>query len=230
MNTRSHRPFTLIELLVVIAIIAILASMLLPALTSAREKAYQSGCQANMKQHGTALTMYRDDFDEELPHRLKNDHPHKVVSGSNDVRHWVTGYVGDPQLMYCPANPIRIFEQFWAKGNYDITYQFPFWIPSGNWKAPHVRPSDEYRKPTDTTLLASDMLFSDSSLGPVLYSTELSSPTGRYNHPYGPDLLIRGTNGVFGDGHCEWLSSGGATWRPYYQSGTPRWYTLDKPQ
>jgi prepilin-type N-terminal cleavage/methylation domain-containing protein len=87
MPSPMRRAFTLIELLVVIAIIAILAAMLLPALAAAKAKAQTIACMNNIKQLGTAWTMYNGDSNGRLPSCWPFD-PGTGVINSNA---WVLG-------------------------------------------------------------------------------------------------------------------------------------------
>jgi prepilin-type N-terminal cleavage/methylation domain-containing protein/prepilin-type processing-associated H-X9-DG protein len=64
---QTTRAFNLIELLVVIAVIAILAALLFPVLSAAKERAYRTGCLNNLKQLGVAILLYADDHGEQLP-------------------------------------------------------------------------------------------------------------------------------------------------------------------
>lgn len=88
-KTSSEAAFTLIELLVVIAIIAILAAMLLPALSKAKTKAQGITCVSNAKQFLTAWTMYADENQDRLV-------PNAGLGGLNPAVVWAAGDMQDP--------------------------------------------------------------------------------------------------------------------------------------
>ena len=94
---RRRVGFTLIELLVVIAIIAILAAILFPVFSQARESARKSTCLSNLKQVGLSTTMYVTDYDDTFP--------------SATIAWWCAGTVSDTQkdpatgMLYTSVSP-----------------------------------------------------------------------------------------------------------------------------
>ncbi len=100
---RNPKSFTLIELLVVVAIIAVLAALLLPALTSARAIARRVVCQSNMRQVVNSLFYYADDYNDWCPPALEKNMVWGDSIWTMRLRHH--GYISTPQILYCPEDP-----------------------------------------------------------------------------------------------------------------------------
>ena len=205
---RAH-SFTLIELLVVIAIIAILASMLLPSLAQAKEKAKSATCQANQKQIFAAVSLYVDHSDEWYPPQMINDWAWPfwvdlVEDVLPDAKAGTTsGY--NNELFYCPSEFKHHSISDIGNNSYILAC---IWVG-----APHTLNWSLLRSIKQVTKPAERILTVDSKEPSVAMGSWYVGGgfvTGGVgigtSKPYPPRHNM-GMNAVFCDGHMQWITA-----------------------
>ena len=195
MNKQPARSFTLIELLVVIAIIAILAAMLLPALSAARERARNANCTANLKQIASADLMYANDNKDFIcPSEAQYcaSVQHSGASGSTAYRYLIAGgYFGTEGMTLAEAGAEKYCKQYftcpsdtnWSHAR--VSYRV-FWLHTSgsNWYGLYFNGDKSYANSIVGTCDPGNVIFFDHPP----YKDANPKP----NHPKGANVAYLG--------------------------------------
>jgi prepilin-type N-terminal cleavage/methylation domain-containing protein/prepilin-type processing-associated H-X9-DG protein len=197
----SINGFSLTELLVVIAIIAVLASILFPVFSSARERARQATCQSNEKQLGIAFLSYVEDYDEQWPTSLSSSQAALTPAGNeasiNAGIAWgsrVYPYVKNTAIYHCPDDPTEQTTNLQGDGetDYPVSYAYNCNIAAEGSLA-------KFSAPTATVVLVEDR-------GVQSDVTNWNHEPGAWNGWYGNgDNLV--SDATFGNGATDWNSN-----------------------
>jgi prepilin-type N-terminal cleavage/methylation domain-containing protein/prepilin-type processing-associated H-X9-DG protein len=202
---KKSRAFTLIELLVVMAVIAILAGILFPVFAQAREKARQASCASRTKNLGTAVMLYTQDYDEQLP---------LAAYATSDVDfitwHDLTDpYTRNKTIWHCPSSSVETAD---AGGKptthfgYNVHYLTTLARDFSNANGHRAVALAAVPRPAETVLLAD----ARASIHPSWCGDDgkfLLPPSQADAHCWGrPNPLHQGgSNLAFVDGHVKWL-------------------------
>jgi len=221
--------FTLIELLVVIAIIAILASMLLPALNQAREKAKTAGCQSNLKQQGMAINFYVNDYQGYLPFEDSTTNRNVFLQtapyvGLSDVKNYQDARIGKG-IFRCPAWKLKpgVIDSYQSGYAYNTYGLGDYSSATKIFTKPAVKLS-QVKKASLTVAVGdtTDWLFSsDNGSGWTYVILTYPWTTGLVSEPRVGNRHSNGINYLWLDGHVSRLTvpeimAGVKGWQNYY--------------